>query len=161
MTDSVSLANKILLMLNEKYDSFSTDNIITESNKNTSKNTVGGISIDEIEENLTGGSLEKSDKKPKDISVIVPKEINENLLEGGDVEEDTEDSESYEEESVEEEDVSSDNEEDAKPVSDMDIIYRDFVEKWKNKNIEESPKLAGGNKEESIEIITMFPYLIR
>ena len=153
MTDSVSLANKILLMLNEKYDSFSTDNIITESNKNTSKNTVGGISIDEIEENLTGGSLEKSDKKPKDISVIVPKEINENLLEGGDVEEDTEDSESYEEESVEEED--------AKPVNDMDIIYRDFVEKWKNKNIEESPKLAGGNKEESIEIITMFPYLIR
>lgn len=153
MTDSVSLANKILLMLNEKYDSFSTNNIITESNKNTSKNTVGGISIDEIEENLTGGSLEKSDKKPKDISVIVPKEINENLLEGGDVEEDTEDSESYEEESVEEED--------AKPVNDMDIIYRDFVEKWKNKNIEESPKLAGGNKEESIEIITMFPYLIR
>ena len=168
----------------------------------TKENQEGGIIVDDLVENLTGGNVKKEDKKETKNPIISSiKEIDENLLEGGSKKTSTDGNENKDgdastntngktdtndettttkthtlsSDSSEEDyysettnDYSSDDSDNndglniMTGINDAESEYKNFLKHYQDKEYDYSV-ISGGDmtKNNKIQIIPMFPYLLR
>ena len=178
------MANKISLMLNEKINeqiNEPKDNITTVEDTLTElihMDTItqeGGIAIENLMDNMTGGNAKNNKKNNKtdneEIFNVVKKTINDNYFEGGG--KDTKDSEEEESETDDENNTGSDNDIYSEDESDEGMeggyasvdYYAEFLQHYNDREFKNmQTNIAGGNNEEQndkIKIISRFPYMVR
>lgn len=205
----IDMANNINSYL-EKYCGITNDNSIKNESvedvltklihmDKSKEKQEGGIIVDDLIENLTGGNVKKENKKEsKELVITSIKELDENLLEGGgkdkekskDKIKDTnnENNKNNSINNIEETEATKDNVLNAGPSSgssddefnnDTDYSdeyddertfmndevgdeYNNFLKHYQDKEYDYSV-ISGGNitKNNKIQIIPMFPYLLR
>lgn len=157
-TDFNTISNNIFLKLNEIYDSVNKEdnvsNVISDLTKK--ENVEGGIIMDSMIDNFVGG-----DKN--EIYKPVIKEINEGIFEGGDISSKTEEQSTSNilTELINKDNISSDYEEEyEEEYEEVNDKYKQFLEHLDDDDINFT--VSGGDKNEhKIEILSMYPYLIR
>ena len=139
----MDMANKISNMLNEKisYDQ-SVDEVLTDLIKMDNVGQDGGVLLDKIVDNLTGGGV--NNDMPS-IPQIQPKEINENYFEGGGVKT-GEDKEETEEESGEDKKNTGEDKEETEEESGED---KKETEEESGEDKKETEKESGEDKKET------------
>ena len=168
----MEMANKISAMLENKLkdeekeiEAKSVDKVLTDlihMDNTGDSNQAGGVAIETLVENMTGGNSKNilgGEKKEKDIrsptdsqtEFITNKPTNENLFEGGYI-------------SNSESDYSSESEYDYMDQLEQNNIniYEEFLKHINDKEIEQHV-MCGGNTEhrDKIQVISKFPYLLR
>ena len=152
-------------------ESETVEQVLTDLIKMDNTGQDGGIMIDDLMDNMTGGDAKgkTTDKttKQQDIISIQPKEINENYFEGGNADnfinndltddENTADNLTDDEltDDYDEEYTMNDNEQ-------VNNIYDDFLKHYTETTTDYN--MFGGNNEPEptkIKIISRFPYMIR
>lgn len=183
----IDMANKISLMLNEKIneqinepkDNIATvEETLTELIHMDTTTQEGGIAIENLMDNMTGGNAKNNKKNNKidnetnneEIFNVVKKTINDNYFEGGG--KDTRDSEE-ESETDDESNTGNDNdfysEEESEDNSENGYAsvdyYAEFLQHYNDREFKDmQTNIAGGNSEEQndkIKIISRFPYMVR
>ena len=164
------------------------------------ENQEGGIIVDDLVENLTGGNVKKENKKePKELVITSIKEFDENLLEGGnkDKEKSTDEIKNTNDENSKNNSINdiketettkddilnvgssssssddefnidtdySDTDDEISVMTDTNDAeneYKNFLKHYQDKEYDYSV-ISGGNiaKNNKIQIIPMFPYLLR
>ena len=184
------MANDILLYLNNKYENSPNsseeilDKLIHMENTNTGENNIdGGVGMENIVENLTGGNSKGVNLEEETINNTPNKKIDSGLFEGGNISrenvleynnknipktDNVEDNNLGENNnwnmSESDDNYCSDSEEEDEliEIKSENFKYEDFINKWKDKEPQQTPKIIGGNKNnKKLDIITVFPYLIR
>lgn len=149
---SLTLFNKLVNIINneEKLTINENDEMIT-----------GGVLLNETIDNLVGGNQQRLavGESMKQTPTPITKELNENLFEGGNQQPPTDGENTSENK---EEDTTSENNEDD---------YTMFLHRLKTKQLFTQSPIIGGNskgepqqittRENDIDVLPMFPYLVR
>lgn len=179
----IDMANKISLMLNNKIneqinepkDNIATvEETLTELIHMDTTTQEGGIAIENLMDNMTGGNAKNNNKNNEtnneEIFNVVKKTINDNYFEGGgkDSKDSEEESETDDENNTENdndfysEEESEDNSENGYASVDY---YAEFLQHYNDREFKDmQTNIAGGNSEEQndkIKIISRFPYMVR
>ena len=162
---SLSLFNKLISIVNNEYEI------------NNDKTISGGVMLGETVDNLTGGSVQQKTK-----SEPVIKNLDENLFEGGDnivnndneqqevnmnndndndQQTDTQDNEQQEVNMNNNEDNNNDNYTAFLQRLRTNQIYKHNISGGNHKDNNEVNKDDKNNDDNSIDILPMFPYLVR
>lgn len=184
----IDMANKISLMLNEKINEqinepknniTTVEDTLTELIHMDTITQEGGIAIENLMDNMTGGNAKNNKKNNEtnneEIFNVVKKTINDNYFEGGGKTNGEEESETDGEEESEtdgenntrnngfdSEEESEDNSENSYASIDY---YAEFLKHYNDREFKDmQTNIDGGNNEEQndkIKIISRFPYMVR